>query len=371
MPYENRFEHQRYTENAPVANWELLKTPLKVPPDSPQYQLAMERVGEAYREAGIKAMFLVHGTFAGDDASGLFRDVSRIVPGLSVRLRRAQKRLIDQVAGDAGNYLLAYSRELHRRLQLPVDIFHWSSENQHIARAEAALRLLLEISDLRLRHDDRVLLWGHSHAGNVFALLSNLLAADRRTRTKLFAAWRSCAVFFPWKQAELWLDRPREERILPQLDFVTFGTPIRYGWDTDGYAKLLHFVHHRPQAELPPYRTALPSSLEDVMTAAAGDYIQHLGIAGTNLAPSFWAWRTWLADVRLGRLLQGGVRRRDLLANLRAGMRVPEEGETLLVDYGPVDGHIGQHLAGHAVYTRRRWMLFHLKEIARRLYGAE
>ena len=45
-----------------------------------------------------------------------------------------------------------------------------------------------------------------------------------------------------------------------------------------------------------------------------------------------------------------------------------------LVDYGPPqDGsgaqNIVQHLAGHAVYTRPEWMLFHAEATARWLYG--
>ena len=43
----------------------------------------------------------------------------------------------------------------------------------------------------------------------------------------------------------------------------------------------------------------------------------------------------------------------------------------LLVDYGPIEGHIGQHLAGHAVYTRERWMEFHVAEVSKRFYGQD
>ena len=37
---------------------------------------------------------------------------------------------------------------------------------------------------------------------------------------------------------------------------MTFGTPIRYGWDSGGYARLLHFIHHRPAPGLPADRAA-------------------------------------------------------------------------------------------------------------------
>jgi hypothetical protein len=132
---------------------------------------------------------------------------------------------------------------------------------------------------------------------------------------------------------------------------------------------LLHFVHHHPQPEVPEYRTRMPRSAEEIMHAVDGDYIQHWGIAGTNLPPNVFAWRSWLADLRLGRLVQSGVRRRDLWKNLKAGVRVPDEGKTLLVDYPPVDEPFPLNFAGHSVYTRIRWLPFHAWEIAQRFYG--
>ncbi len=149
---------------------------------------------------------------------------------------------------------------------------------------------------------------------------------------------------------------------------MTFGTPVRYGWDSSGYSRLLHFIYHRPVDGLPNYRAPFPPKLERVLTAADGDYVQQFGIAGTNLVPSPFTWRSWLADSRLNELLQPGLRRTDLVERLQAGVRVPAEGSTLLVDYGPPAGNIGRHVAGHAVYTRLEWLLFHAEEVARRFY---
>ena len=98
---------------------------------------------------------------------------------------------------------------------------------------------------------------------------------------------------------------------------------------------------------------------------------EQLGITGTNMMPSPLAWRSWLADHRLGALLQKDLadeRRRD---RFRAGAIVPDEGTTLLVDYGPLGDDVARHLAGHAVYTSKQWLLFHAEQIARRLYGQE
>ena len=102
--------------------------------------------------------------------------------------------------------------------------------------------------------------------------------------------------------------------------------------------------------------------------AADGDYVQQLGIAGTNVVPSLFAWRARLADRRLDRLVQAGLPE-GRAERFQAGAIVPEEGTTLLVDYGRPQGSITQHQAGHAVYTRKEWLLFHAEEVARRLYA--
>jgi len=339
----------------------------------------MTLVGGTFQKAGVRAVYLVHGTFVGDDALGFIRNLSKLFPTSGDKLRQIHKEIVDKLAKDAGNFTAEFSRVFEKSIGIPVRLFRWSSENHHIARAHAAVCLIDELASMGLAPDDRVLLWGHSHGGNVFALMTNLLASDRRTRHRFF---RACRSYYRWPIANrvdvpVWtrvrklLAGGQQSRHLPRLDMATFGTPIRYGWDSDGYARLLHFVHHRPQEGLPEYQTTLPSSVDDVLSAAAGDYVQHMGIAGTNLAPNLFAWRTWMADVRLGRFLQGPLRRRDLLLRLKTGMRVAEEGKTLLVDYGPVEGNVAQHLVGHAVYTRLSWLPFHAQEVARRFYGQE
>ena len=218
-------------------------------------------------------------------------------------------------------------------------------------------------------------MWGHSHAGNVFAIATNLLAADAAQRESFFAAgrcyyrqrWFGGLSKPVWDRVRQLLELPRDSRRLPQLDLVTFGTPIRYGWDTDGYAKLLHFVYHRPRPGVSEHRTTWPPSVEDLFQATDGDYVQQFGIAGTNLMPAGVGLRSWLADLRLARLLQPGLRRRDLLSRLKTGQRVPDEGETLLVEYP--DGPAARQFAGHAIYTRLIWLPFHAMEVARRFYG--
>lgn len=386
MPQNNKFRHQRYSADAPATEWQLLGSPPQMDVDSDAGRQVMRDVGKALRKTGVRAIYLVHGTFVGDDALGFLRNLSHVFPAAADVLRRLQKEAFDKITGDAGNYTdalrvlfeTAINADAPDSQAIPVRLFRWSSENLHIARAHGAVALIDDIASLGLSPSDRVLLWGHSHGGNVFALATNLIAASQPVRQRFFRACRSYfrsikskRLDFPvWQSIEEKLDNGLASR-LPQLDLVTFGTPIRYGWDSDGYSRLLHFVYHRPCNSLPPYRTAFPPTVDHFFHATGGDYVQHLGVAGTNLTPYIFAWRTWLAEIRLGRFIQRHVRSRDLLARLKCGVRVPDEGETLLVDYGILPDQITRHHAGHAVYTFRRWLVFHAAEIARRFYGLE
>lgn len=347
----------------------------------------MRHVGSAYRAAGVRAIYLAHGTFVGADALGMLADFARLFPAASHSLRQLAKQLVDRTFGEIGNYTTEFARLFQSSLAdetgvtIPVRLFQWSSENNHIGRADAAVRLIDELASLELTADDRLLLWGHSHAGNVFALATNLLAGNRAAVDAFFSSARW---YYRWPLFG-WIDIPQWERVrqflvaradeqapahrnFPQLDIATFGTPIRYGWNADGYAQLMHFVHHRPTAGLPAYRTSFPPKIEDLLTAEQGDYVQQFGIAGTNLMPSLFSWRTWWADRRLNRLLEGDLPPGDLTERLCAGRRVPDVGQTLLVNYRPLPDDVIEHHAGHAIYTRREWLLFHAEEVAREFY---
>ena len=338
-------------------------------------------VGDQLRAANVGVVYLAHGTFAGSDAFGLIGELGRLFPTASDAMRRVIKKMIDAAAHDIGNYTGQYARLFEEAINcegaahIPVRRFHWSSENHHIGRADGAIRLIDELAALELLPGQRVLLWGHSHAGNVFALCTNLLSRDTEAIAHFFEAtsvyyrWPvlGCVDIPVWKQVREMLTSDRFPRNRP-LDIVTFGTPIRYGWNADGYSKLLHFINHRPVTGLPEYQAPFPPTIENVMAALDGDYVQQFGIAGTNIMPSLLQWRAWWADNRLNRLLQPPQETHDPLERFRVGKRVPEAGTTLLVEYGKPEGTVAQHFAGHAVYTQRDWLLFHAEEMARRLY---
>jgi len=341
----------------------------------------MADVGAALWAERVAAVYLVHGSFVASDAAGVLSELSRMFPRAARGLRRLVRRIAEDAGGDQGNFTESYARlfesSIHRpgQKRIPVRLFQWSSENHHLGRADGAVRLIDELASLKLEPGRRVLLWGHSHGGNVFALMTNLLGGSREAVERFFGA---AEIYYRWPIVG-WVDIPVWERVYRRLqsgppalggvglDIVTFGTPIRYGWDSGGYSRLLHFIHHRPAEGLPAYRAPFPPAMTQVKRAAHGDYVQQLGIVGTNVEPSLFAWRARLADRRLDRLVQSGLPE-GRAERFEAGAIVPEEGTTLLVDYGRPKGRITQHQAGRAVYTRKEWLLFHAEEVARRLY---
>lgn len=344
----------------------------------------MQQVGETIRAAGVARVYLVHGTFLGPESLGMLADLARVFPAASRPVRRVIARIMNTLSGEVGNYTREYAHGLEAAMRrpgeptIPVRLFQWSSENHHIGRADGAVRLIDELASLRLPRGCRVLLWGHSHAGNIFALATHLMARDRRAAEEFFKAaeiyyrWPllKCVDIPVWNRVRRMLCDRQSPPVLDgvDLDMVTFGTPIRYGWNNEGYSKLLHFVYRRPTPGRPHYLAKFPPNLDDVLRAADGDYVQQLGIAGTNAIPSILSWRSRVAERRLGRLLEDVSAENGSLERFEAGAIVHDEGTTLLVDYGLPKGGIARHHAGHAVYTYRKWMLFHAEEVARRFY---
>lgn len=390
MPPQNHFRHQLYHAATPAAPFELMDAPAPLEPTAPYFKEALVAACQPTANANLAHLFLVHGTFVGNDALGTLTELRRIAPRLSENLRKVGKKLVDVVIGETGNFTPDFARTFEDGLTqaagriVPVELFHWSSQNNHIARADGAIRLIARLEQLSHKFTDeqldsaippRVMLWAHSHGGNLLAILTNLLAASGEIRKLFFDAarvfytpWLTKKADMPtWAHVEELLETNARVRRLP-LDIVTFGTPIRYGWDSRGYDNLLHFVNHRASAKLPGHRTYPPSRLLDVFSARYGDYVHQLGIAGTNIMPLPLAVRTFLADRRLRHVLQSDHTWVDLWKNFARGQRVHDEGPTLLVDYHDAGWDFWHHLWGHGAYTRRCWLPFHISEVARRFY---
>jgi len=385
MPQANLFRHQAYRATRPTSPHHRISAGAYPAVGSRAFRQRMREVGQALRAGRVAAVYLVHGSADGLGSLGVLAELARRVPAVDRALGGIRQHLAARPAADAAHFSQSYASLFEAAIKspgeprIPVELFCWSGENHHLGRADGAVRLIDELCRLGLRPGQRVLLWGHGHAGNVFALMTNLLARHPAALEQFF---RAAAIYYRWPLVGL-VDVPVWDRVASRLqnpgpplagaalDLVTFGTPIAYGWDSGGYRRLLHFIHHRPAAGLPIYRAAWPPQLDDLLTAAGGDYVQQLGIAGTSCSPGLCFWRARLADRRLGRLVRGDPAEAEPLERFRAGAIVPDEGTTLLVDYGPSEGPITQHYAGHAVYVRKRWLLFHAEEVAQRFYAAQ
>ncbi len=336
----------------------------------------MQRGGEALRVQRTTRIVLMHGTFVGDDAGGVFNELDRYLPGAYAVLGNWWSRGIGLLVGDRGNFTDKYQDRLQEALSVPdapqvaVENVRWSSENHHLGRASAAVRQLDALIQSPPQSGERILLLGHSHAGNVFALLTHLISGDA---TRVQAFFDAARTYYEGPQADkldgqVW-NRVRDSLLnqpLPfqaeQLDMVTLGTPIRYSWHPRGYGRLLHVVFHRPSPDLPPYLVRFPPSIAKLQYATGGDYVQQLGIAGTDIPPNLLLKHAVTANTRLQELLQTGLTG-TLREHWAMGQRVPDAGETQLVDYGDVGGNIFDHVAGHAVYTLESQMLFLFEQI--------
>lgn len=383
MPEGNRFRHQPYNA-APPASPHFLITPGSLPAvGSREFRLRMQEVGAAFRAGGVTAVYLVHGSCVGPDVSGVLAGLVRTFPDAQPAVARLIRRA--RLGSAFAHFSESYARLFEAAINppdaepIPVRLFEWSNENHHLGRADGAVRLVDRLASLEPGRRQRVLLWGHGHAGNVFALATNLLGGDRESVGRFFEA---ADVYYRWPLAgcvdiPLWYRVRRllvDEGRLPAdvaLDVVTFGTPVRYGWETTAYERLVHFVHRRAVDGLPAWRAAFPPDVDDVIDATEGDYVQQLALAGTDSEPAVFAWRARLADQRLKSLLESGLEDEDPADRFRTGTIVPEEGTTLLVDYGPSRGDLARHHAGHAVYTARDWLLFHAEQVGRLLYSSK
>jgi hypothetical protein len=364
------FKHQSYSTNAPTAPYEVIVAPFPPQPGSSGYEQMVRTVGPRVAD-NVDQIYLIHGTFVGNDILGWIGQLESAFPQRAEKIREISKRLIDSMAEDTGNFPESYARQLRDwilpfRPDIEIELFHWSGENNHTARCVAAIEILDGMLQKPDRH--RNLMLCHSHAGNVLAIVSNLLAAGPEARGHFIE------IVSPlFRSAE---ERAQLQRVVGflgdegartslQLDIATLGTPIRYQWARHGYRHLLHFVHHVRQAGAPPYLSPLPTTVA-ALTKPRGDLVQQLGIAGTNLLPYIFDFPLQVTEQKLNRLLQP-VSWRQLWDNLKAGMRVAEQGTTLLVEYSN-ERDLARKLAGHGIYTQQEWLPFHLQQIAAHFY---
>ena len=418
MPIENNFQHDELSRKNPgdrltYADW-------TTPPDSdsPAWQNAMGLLGQQLSGAGVRLIMFLHGAIPGtdvfglgrlDEVGGLKRGYSRGISGLDslLSLMRegtngitplpggltpplanddATKTLLDSQIGDAGNFTTATVEQcrkaLNQTLPTPITCIRelWSSEHHHLGRTLAACRLLDRLRALVTEHHlgagDRILVQAHGQAGLVLALASNLLCPSPITgRKTLFELLLAAQSQGPDAEAIRRIEPLLTNTTLLNgvaLDIVTFGTPVRYGWDPSGIGKLLHIVNHRnlrTDGKTWLSKIDMPQITVEMPIAWGGDHVQQLAAAGSDALPKSDAAKA--ANKAVWELVEpyDGFERWVECAR-RAG-RFPSEGQCLLVDYKDCTSstNVRDHYYGHAAYTRTNAMLFNFNQIVARLYS--
>ncbi|MFE8599655.1 hypothetical protein [Archangium violaceum] len=328
---------------------------------SPGWRDAMAQTGLRLRRSGVRHVVFVHGTFVGHDPtqllSALEGPLSALGPGLMPSLQRLSKLPSDRVLRDLGNYTPEYVSLFQKSLgiDIPTTRFVWSSANNHVARLRAAVQLLRLLATSELGNK-RALLLGHSHGGQVLALLTQLVY-PARTAEALWQAVRDAG-----EPTEALQDMARTVA-RARLDIATFGMPPRYGWATGRQCRVLHVINHRgtePRG----------STVAGVLHTESGDYVHQWGIAGSDIPPGSTKDRELAA--RLDAILGEGYDVKAWLNHVRHGARVPRDGFSYLVDYGDRGtGALPNCLAtcfGHGVYTSYDAMLFNSRLLADHFY---
>lgn len=213
---------------------------------SQEWQEKMSELGQRMVHAKVGLVYFVHGTFAGDDPFGIVHAIRNAYPKLSSKLKKVNdyiKRRTDAILADKGNYLPEYVELFKKAIgsNIPCERFIWSSENHHWGRLKEAMKfaenLAANVKEKKLSRGERVLLIGHSHAGQLFALLTNFLARSQGVHELL-----KVLVLSGVDAARF--DKALEVICEVPLDIVTFGTPPRYSWGKGNY-RLLNIINHR------------------------------------------------------------------------------------------------------------------------------
>ena len=385
MPANNRFAHQNYPTR-PVLSPRLM-TLRSVEP-------VAGTAAELHTRVRIGRVIVVHGTFVGNDPFAVAETLKSLgsgVPLIGEQLEKMADMIqentqpaTNSVIQDRGTYTEVFRDQFQSLVgdDPVVELLNptWSSQNHHFARADLAVRLIHQMLMRPPMPGQRILLWGHSHAGNAFAMLTNLLANERNSVDQFFAAAGEQKEPH-WKAVQNALRSVGGPHPLSQsVVIVAFGTPVRYGWDVHGCAQLIHVLHHRPHDPATPFLTKPlfpPQTPPDVMSATWGDWIQAFAVAGTDVVSA----ATLDENDRLTNLLERNLvepvheldtrfiptaRLRNTCYRWKQGTRCHTDGLNLLLNYQPSgESVLGLPLEstvfGHGVATTVKWLPAHLR----------
>ncbi len=308
----------------------------------------------------IDHIYFIHGTFVGDDPFDILSFLERAFPSLAGniidKLRAQIKTGNNLFARELGNFhpnLIKRLKEICPK-ETRFENFTWSSSNHHIARLRGSLNLMKSIH-MNTSQDERILLYGHSHAGQLFTLLSQLLSKS--------------IVSSQLKEILLKNDISNEELEgliasckKRKFDFVTLGTPVRYTWNNKSFSNstLLHFINHRGS-------TPMGGGLTSSISTKNGDYIQQWAVAGSDSKSPVKEDQKLNEELDL--ILGIGRDSTMLRRNIKFRKRLHKYGEHILVDFGDNSRVPNSFLTvfGHGIYTKKDPMLWIIHQSLRKI----
>ncbi len=335
---------------------------------SDEWKASLRSSGKVLKANKVTEIILLHGTFVGSDPINILSGLKTALPRLSARVEQGINRrvrgLIDTVAQDNGNFIPSYTELLEKALggEISVNLFYWSSSNNHLGRLEGALGLLQRFAkDSKSGSSERKLLIGHSHARQVFALFTQFWnAAGDKNATG--------AQLWEFIEAEGMASHGLQEKIVElkksklRFDFVTLGGPVRYKWCYLPEMRVLHIVNHHGETTQTPNAWTF-------WNTSSGDYVQQWGMIGSdNIAPTP---RERKLNRRLDEILGKGMHTRLWFQSVFRRERLGDFGRTLLIDYFHAQRqktNFVKTVFGHGVYTRFDVMQFQFEIICKYMY---
>ncbi len=313
----------------------------------------MNEIRELYSKEKISTIYLLHGTFIGDDPFGIVEILAGLFGKRGADIARVLKRYLkkgqDFVAKDLGNFTPEHEEILHSVFQGRCQIINqtWSSGNHHMARLRACLSLIEKL--YKNPTNDNIVLVGHSHAGQVFALLTQFLYGETIKEELIFLSKELGGI-----------DLEKKCKVISKykLKFLTLGAPARYKWSSKGNYKLLHIINHRGQG---PFGGSFSSSF----FTKFGDYVQQWGIEGSDIISPIKSEHE--LNKKLNNVLGEGANILFLKERVKLRNRLHSRGRHLLVDYGDQSSfpNFYKTILGHGIYTRVKFLKFTLYQIGK------
>ena len=264
----------------------------------------------------------------------------------------------DTMIGDKGLFSQTYLRLFRQGIGQDILCapYEWSSGNHHYARVLACFGLLEYMNQLGLGQGARVLLVGHSHAGQLFALLTHMIA-DRGFAEEL----AHVTEVLQHGLNRRYLHEQLRRLCRLKLDFATLGTPRRYQWHLSSRQQVVHLINHRGE-------DLLGRLYEGALTTRFGDYVQQWGIEGSDsLSPIAKHNRiNQVLSEYLGPGFQPSLWRKEVVTR----SRVHASGHNILIDYKDNSSRVNclASIFGHGIYTRYGVMMYNTKVITNHLY---